>query len=82
MTFIAPRRVRCYLVGRRASKLTPPQAVEAWYSLARQLEAMEEKDIPKFLDLLCAIRAANLFALHKSRQRKIPPMESMDPTGN
>lgn len=56
------RRDYVYTVGIRASKLSPEQAHEAWQSLARQLEQMGDKDIPKFWDLLAAIRAATIRA--------------------
>jgi hypothetical protein len=54
------RRDYCYAVGIRAAKLSPRQSQKAWESLARQLEAMGEKDIPKFWDVLAAIRAATI----------------------
>jgi hypothetical protein len=56
------RRDRCYFVGLRSGKLTSRQASRAWQSLARELEALGEKDVPKFHDLLHAIRAATIQA--------------------
>ena len=56
------RRDKCYLVGRRAHALTPSQAATAWAYLAGQLEEMGEIDVPKFQDLLSAIRAGTLHA--------------------
>lgn len=63
MASVTTRRDRCYLIGRRAAKLTPHQAALAWYKLAQLVEALGEKDVPKFNDLLIAFRVANLRAL-------------------
>lgn len=54
------RRDKVYLVGKRAMKLSRDEAVSAWDSLALSLEAMGAKDIPKFEDLLQAIRVATI----------------------
>lgn len=62
------RRDRCYVIGRRAQKLIPSQAARAWLALARALERMGEKDVPKFNDLLASIHAAHL------RQTNYRPM--------
>jgi hypothetical protein len=59
------RRDQCYLVGRRASFLVGAQAATAWSALAQRLEAMSEMDIPKFRDLLTAIRTATIVARRK-----------------
>ena len=56
------RRDRCDLIGRRASLLTPPQAAQAWFRLAEKVELMGEMDVPKFNDLLIAIRVATILA--------------------
>jgi hypothetical protein len=50
------RRDRCYLVGRRAEWLSPMHAAQAWWKLSRELQELGEKDVPKFNDLLTAIR--------------------------
>jgi hypothetical protein len=50
------------LLGRRAAKLTNNQAVYAWLQLANQLEGLGDKDVPKFHDLVVAIRAGILGA--------------------
>lgn len=55
------RRDKCVLVGKRASLLDPAQAREAWYQLAILLDGMGEKDIPKFNDLLRAIRLSTIY---------------------
>jgi hypothetical protein len=60
LSSVLTRRDRCYLFARRASRLTPPQAAEAWYALADKVEAMGEMDVPKFNDLLIAFRVATL----------------------
>jgi hypothetical protein len=57
-----PRRDMCYFVGRRASMLPPNDAARAWMMLARSVEGMAELDVPKFLGLLAAIRAATIAA--------------------
>lgn len=64
---VLTRRDRCYLFGRRAVRLNPPQAAEAWYSLAEKVEAMGEMDVPKFNNLLIAFRVASVRA-----KRKLP----------
>lgn len=56
------RRDKCYLVGRRASKLTPLQAAKAWAYLAWKVESFGEADVPKFNDLIWAIRNGTLVA--------------------
>lgn len=62
------RRDMCYLIGKRASKLTPPQMVAAWQMLARQLEdRLAEMDVPKFRDLLALVRAATIRAKAKAK---------------
>lgn len=54
------RRDRCYLFARRAVRLTPPQAAEAWYKLSEMIEELGAKDIPRFNDLLIAFRVATV----------------------
>lgn len=56
------RRDACYFVGRRAGKLHPVRAAIAWEALARRLEALGDQDIPKFKDLLTAIRQSTIVA--------------------
>lgn len=55
-----PRRDLCHITGGRAQKLKPCEAESAWYSLADKLQDMGEKDVPKFADLLSAIRTATI----------------------
>lgn len=62
------RRDYCYAVGVRAHRLRPNQAAEAWYFLATRLEALGDKDIPKFWDLLAAIRAGTIAAKGGKRE--------------
>lgn len=57
-----PRRDRCYFVGLRAAKLSPLQAARAWAHLAARLESLGKTDLPKFRDLLNAIRDATITA--------------------
>jgi hypothetical protein len=59
------RRDRCWLVGLRAAKLSPEACVHAWTNLSVQLVDLYDKDIPKFDDLLHAIRRATLEAKSK-----------------
>jgi hypothetical protein len=54
------RRDMCYSVGRRAAALKPQEAAAAWQRLATLLGEMGEKDIPKFKDMLAAVRFANI----------------------
>lgn len=54
----ATRRDMCYFVGKRGQMLRPERAAVAWRILSRRVEAMGEMDIPKFIDLLAAIRSA------------------------
>lgn len=56
------RRDQCLLVGRRAGRLSPGEAATAWARLAEGLEAMGDLDIPKFVDILTAVRAATIRA--------------------
>lgn len=54
------RRDQCYLVGRRARTCSIAQAAAAWTDLSARIEAMGDLDIPKFRDVLYAIRKATL----------------------
>jgi hypothetical protein len=65
MTRPMPRRDLCYVVGRRANKLTTDEAAVAWFFLARHLERLGERDIPKFKDVLAGIRTGTLAAKRK-----------------
>ncbi len=47
----------CELVGRRMSKLGMMAAANAWYDLGVYVESLADKDIPKFVDLITAMRA-------------------------
>lgn len=62
MSSVLTRRDRCYLFGRRAFKLNPNQAQFAWWHLAELIERMGELDVPKFNDLLVAVRVATVRA--------------------
>ena len=57
-----PRRDRCALVGTRGRLLSDYSAADAWQTLCVKLEALGEKDVPKFEDLLQAIRWATIQA--------------------
>lgn len=61
------RRDMCHMIGLRARKLGPVESVEAWLFLAARLEdELSTRDLPKFIDLLQAIRAATIQAKKKS----------------
>lgn len=66
------RRDRCYLIGRRAGQLGYYQAAKAWFILAADLEAMGERDLPKFNELLGSIRVATIAARQLKPKRKRP----------
>lgn len=57
----------CFSVGRRAAFLDPEKAAAAWKILAEHLEAMGEMDVPKFRDLVKAIRDANIAAKREGK---------------
>lgn len=65
-----PRRDRIYFVGLRAGKLSARQAATAWFSLARQLEEMGEMDLPKYRNVIDAIRSATIAGKQCSPIRK------------
>lgn len=52
MASVLTRRDRCYLIGRRAFRLSPAQAAAAWFHFAGKVEALGDRDVPKFNDLL------------------------------
>lgn len=64
------RRDMCHLIGKRAMKLDPFASLYAWESLAAQVEAFGEKDVPKFLDLLRAFRLATIQGKQKAMARE------------
>lgn len=66
------RRDMCFFVGRRAGMLKPDRAARAWALLAQRLEAMGDMDVPKFLDVMVAIRASAIMA-----RRPIVPAPSV-----
>jgi hypothetical protein len=57
---VKTRRDMCYVIGKRAALLKPAQAALAWASLSEQIEAMGSLDIPKFINVLSAIRTATI----------------------
>lgn len=50
----------CFSVGVRASMLTPNQSFKAWQVLAKQIESFGNMDIPKYRDLIKAVRTATI----------------------
>lgn len=58
------RRDKCWLVGRRAKKINQAiVAAQAWATLAEKIEDMGDMDMPKFNDLLNAVRQSHLHAV-------------------
>lgn len=56
------RRDKCHLVGKRAARVQGLRCAVAWVALAGEIEALGERDMPKFIDLLTAIRRATIAA--------------------
>lgn len=54
------RRDMCYFIGKRATRFRGRRAEIAWNLLAARVESFGEKDIPKFKDLLRAVRWATI----------------------
>lgn len=61
------RRDKCRLVGLRAHRINDAQAARAWKVLAAELEQLGERDLPKFRDVLKAIRTATIEVTHNVR---------------
>lgn len=59
------RRDRCDMISRRMMELNPQQAERAWRNLTGALIICGELDIPKFEDLLTAIRTATIYGKQK-----------------
>jgi hypothetical protein len=66
------RRDHCHLVGSRAFKLNVQESSLAWTELAYQLMELGEKDIPKYRDLIHAIRTATVRARKTARTAALP----------
>lgn len=71
--YVRTRRDLCYVLGRRTGKLDLWSAGWAWLELADFLEGFGEpssphyKHLPKFQDLINAIRTAQLRGIKKGR---------------
>lgn len=63
-----PRRERCYLVAKGIYRLDMRFSEYALVLLADELSELGERDLPKFDDLLKAIRRATIMAI-KEPQR-------------
>ncbi len=68
------RRDRCHLTAKRAQKLTRGESAYAWFVVAAHLEALGDPErtahqVPKFKDLLRAIRKATIAARSWGRGR-------------
>lgn len=64
------RRDRCYFIGRRAVRLDRESAADAWKALGAMLEEMGNADVPKFNQLLWAIRYATIRGRHNQARGK------------
>lgn len=73
LSSVLTRRDRCYLIGRRANTLTMGQADHAWRILASKLENMGDMDVPKFNDLLIAIRVATVLSKRLAKRKILIP---------
>lgn len=60
----APRRDRCELIGRRGKTLSEKHMANAWGLLCQSMVELGERDMPKFEDVLKAIRLATIRARH------------------
>lgn len=58
------RRDRCYFMGRRGKTLSEQHMANAWGLLCQSLVELGDRDMPKFDDVLLAIRAATIRARH------------------
>jgi hypothetical protein len=56
------RRDMCDFVSRRGQRLDPEQSSRAWQELMTRMEQLAETDMPKFKNLLLAIRSSTLVA--------------------
>lgn len=71
--WVRTRRDLCYVLGRRTAKMDLWSAGHAWLELADFLEGMGEpssahyKHLPKFHDLINAIRTAQLRGIRKGK---------------
>lgn len=62
-----PRRDKVFLAGQRMGRLTANQAAHAWGRLAHELYDLSEADIPKFADILKAIRQSTIYGRSHER---------------
>lgn len=58
----ANRRDQCLAVGRRASLLDREQSARAWICLAGLVQGMGDMDVPKFRDMIGAVRTSTIAA--------------------
>ena len=63
------RRDRCGLIAERAARLGILEAAAAWYALATSIDVLSEKDVPKFNDILGAVRSATIRAKRKTNPK-------------
>lgn len=64
------RRDRCHWIGVRALKLNAAEKADAWELLSQKLaDELSMRDMPKFNDLLIAVRVATIRAKQRNRAR-------------
>jgi hypothetical protein len=72
MSSVFTRRDRCHLIGRRAGRLNMWEAGHAWLHLAEKIERVmgspEPGRLPKFNDLLIAVRVATVLGKLRCRR--------------
>lgn len=68
-----PRRDQCYLVGMRGAFLAPDEAARAWFYLTGFLSEMGMLDVPKYRDVIRAVRRATIEGRKSSSLRGSEP---------
>lgn len=63
-----PRSDRCYAAGVRARKLDETRAIAAWRHLSESLIDLGDHPLPKFENLLRAIRSATISVRQQSNK--------------
>ncbi|HWY74984.1 MAG TPA: hypothetical protein VN281_05175 [Verrucomicrobiae bacterium] len=56
------RRDKCHIAGTQAQRLDEKQSAIAWHLLAGELVELGDADIPKFRQLMMAIRSSTILA--------------------
>ncbi len=61
------RRDLCFLVGKRAAKLSREESANAWQFLSGWVESLGDADVPKFTNLIDGMRQATIVARHSEK---------------